>query len=59
VRLSLFDLQGREVDVLLDADRDVGRHVAAIDAGRLPAGVYFLRLRAAGAELQRRMALFP
>ncbi len=61
VRLSLVDLQGREVAVLADGVQAAGRYQARCD-GRangapLPAGVYFVRLDARGAVLTRRFVL--
>ncbi len=57
VRLSLVDLQGREVAVLADGVREAGRHVALLDAADLRPGVYFARLRCGGASLVRRFVL--
>jgi len=47
VRLTLHDSMGRELRVLLDAERDAGMHVYHLLAGNLPSGVYFLRLQSA------------
>jgi 1,4-alpha-glucan branching enzyme len=61
-RLELFDLRGRLVRTLVDGGRAAGTHVARWD-GRdasgapAPAGVYFLRLTAAGATRAGRFAL--
>ncbi len=46
VRLSVFDLLGREVAVLVNGKISPGRHQAEFDATALPSGVYFYRLRA-------------
>ncbi len=48
VTLSLFDRLGCEVLRILDDALPPGEHVARIDAGTLPAGTYWCRLRAAG-----------
>lgn len=53
VTLALFDLGGRRVRTLLDADRDAGGHALAWDGrddtGRpVAAGLYFARLSAGG-----------
>ena len=50
-RLTVFDLLGREVAVLVDGDRAAGAHTEALDAGRLAPGVYVVRL-SAGTEMQ-------
>ncbi len=61
-RLSVFDARGREVAVLLDGRRDVGRHAAAWDGrdltGRaLPSGTYIAGLRAGGYTEARKIVL--
>ena len=53
VRLALLDVLGREVAVVVDADRAAGRHEAALDAAGLPAGVYVVRLEAGAERLTR------
>lgn len=57
VRLSLLDVQGREIAVLADADRAAGKHVAQLVAGDLATGLYFVRLMSQGATLTRRVAI--
>jgi choice-of-anchor C domain-containing protein len=60
VRLGLVDLQGREIGVLAAGTLPAGRHVRSWgrDAARpSPAGIYFLRLEAAGVTRVRRVAL--
>lgn len=49
VRVTVVDVQGREVATLADGERTAGRHALAWDASRLPAGVYAVRATAAGA----------
>lgn len=44
VRIAVYDLLGREVAVLADDDRPEGRHEVTLDAARLAAGVYHVRL---------------
>ncbi len=46
VRLSVYDLIGREVAVLLDDDLPGGRHEVVFEAAGLPSGLYLARLRA-------------
>lgn len=57
VRLSLFDVQGRELLVLGDGVRGAGRHSVALDAAAVRPGMYFVRLRAEGAEFTRRVVV--
>jgi hypothetical protein len=62
--LALYDLSGRALGRLVDAELPAGEHVAAWD-GRdaatriLPAGVYFARLRIGEITSTRRVALVP
>ncbi len=48
VRLSLYDVLGREVAVLADGIREPGAHEARADVGALAASVYVVRLTASG-----------
>jgi len=58
-RLSILDLQGREVAVLADGVFPAGRHTATWDGrmerGAAPAGLYFVRLSAAGRVFSQRL----
>ena len=55
VRMSLVDVQGREVSVLVDVEHAAGRHVARLDVSDLRAGLYFLRMRVQDKELRQRL----
>jgi len=62
VRLGVYNAAGREVAVLVDRDEVAGRHVARWDGrnadGRaVPAGVYFVRLRAGEREEATKIVL--
>jgi hypothetical protein len=46
VRLSVFDLLGREVSVLVNEKKDAGIHDVTFDAAGLASGMYFYRLQA-------------
>jgi hypothetical protein len=46
VRLSMFDMLGREVSVLVNEKRDAGVHEVTFDAPGFSSGVYFYRIRA-------------
>ncbi|HEX9950635.1 MAG TPA: T9SS type A sorting domain-containing protein [Rubricoccaceae bacterium] len=48
VRVSVFDLLGREVAVLVDGDEPAGAHEARLPAGHLAAGVYVIRVVSGG-----------
>ena len=58
VSLTLYDLLGREVRVLTDDVMTAGDHRAALDAGDLASGIYFIRLSGAGErEITRKLLL--
>jgi uncharacterized lipoprotein YddW (UPF0748 family) len=44
VRLSVYNLLGQEVSVLVDAVKDVGDHLVKFDATNLSTGVYIYRI---------------
>jgi hypothetical protein len=46
VRLSVYDMLGREVSVLVNERRDAGVHEVRFDGSNLASGVYFYRLQA-------------
>jgi immune inhibitor A len=58
-RVSVLDLQGREVAVLADGVFPAGRHTATWDGrterGSAPAGLYFVRLSAEGRVFSQRL----
>lgn len=57
VKLTVYDLLGREVRTLLDEPRLSGIHKVAFDASDLTSGVYFYRLRAGDRVETGRMTL--
>lgn len=61
VRLSVLDVQGREVAVLAHGNTGAGYYQATwngnTERGMAPAGLYFVRLKAPGQNLVRRLAL--
>ena len=58
VRLSLIDVQGRQVSLLADEERDAGRHVVNMDTSRLRPGVYMIRLQTPhGTRVRRALIL--
>jgi hypothetical protein len=50
VTLSVFDLLGRQISVLVKETRETGTYNVAWDATQIPSGVYFYRLTAASAD---------
>ena len=57
VRLTLFDVIGREVAILDEGERVAGYHDVLFDAHGLASGIYFFRLQAGGFLQTRRMVL--
>jgi len=46
VTLSVYDIAGREVALLVDQPMTTGRHSVAFDGSDLPSGIYLIRLKA-------------
>jgi hypothetical protein len=57
VRLSVFDLLGREVAVLVDGLLQAGLHRVQFDAQDLPSGTYIYRLSTPMASMTNRLSL--
>lgn len=57
VRLAIYDVRGRQVEVLIDESLSAGDHEVTFEARDLPSGVYFSRLEAAGQVFSNRMVL--
>lgn len=57
VRLSIFDLLGREVDVILDGEHAAGVFTVTWRAERVPTGVYVIVLRTQGHLIARRVSV--
>jgi hypothetical protein len=57
VRLSVYDLLGREIAVLVDGVQAAGSHKVSFDASSLASGVYVYQLQANGHVITRKMVL--
>lgn len=44
VTLKVFDINGRQLDILLNNKMDAGSYILNYDAGNLPSGVYFYQI---------------
>ena len=56
-RLSVYDVLGREVAVLVDETLSAGSHSVNFDASAFTSGVYLYKLEAGGMVLTKRMTL--
>ena len=57
VRLTVFDMLGREVTVLVDEQQDGGIHTVDFDARGVPPGVYVARLQADALHFTKMMTV--
>ena len=57
VRLSIYDIQGREITVLVDGFSQAGVHEASFDAGGLPSGIYCARLQTGSHSAAQKIVL--
>ncbi|MFQ5486551.1 MAG: T9SS type A sorting domain-containing protein, partial [Desulfobacterales bacterium] len=55
VRLSLFDILGREIAILVDEKLPAGQHKTVFNATGLAGGIYFFRMQAGEFESVKRM----
>ncbi|MBK8703266.1 MAG: T9SS type A sorting domain-containing protein [Saprospiraceae bacterium] len=54
-RLTVHDLYGRELSVLVHGEMPQGKHSVSFDAGKFPAGTYLYRLQAGDFTATRKM----
>jgi hypothetical protein len=57
VRLTVFDMTGKEVSVLINDSRPQGSYSVTFNAEGLSSGIYFYRLEAGNAAFTRKMML--
>jgi hypothetical protein len=57
VELSVYDLAGRRVATLVDAEQAAGRHETTWDCTGVPSGVYLYSLRTTAGSLTRRLVV--
>jgi serine protease AprX len=57
VDLAVYDVRGRRIATLVDANRPAGEHAATWDASQEASGVYFYQLRAGGVSETRKILL--
>jgi YVTN family beta-propeller protein len=57
VRLSILNILGKEIRVLLNEDKEAGYHSIEFNASNLPSGVYFYQLKAGSFVETKKMIL--
>ncbi len=57
IRLAVYDVQGRLINVLVETDQPAGWHEVTFEADMLPSGVYFYRIEAGVFQNARPMLL--
>jgi len=57
VTLSVYDVLGRQVQVLVNRQQIAGKYTAEWNAGNSPSGVYFYRLQTGAVDLVKKMLL--
>jgi len=57
VKLTIYDIRGREIATLINRDMAAGFHQTRFDADPYAAGIYFYRLQTAEYESTRKMVL--
>lgn len=57
VRLEVYDVAGRRIATLVDGRQEAGGHSLSWDAAGFDSGVYFCRLWAGDAVVQRKLTL--
>jgi len=57
INLTVFDLLGRQVAVLVNGQLSSGRHSVNFDASSLPSGIYLYRLTTPGGSVAQKMVL--
>ncbi len=57
VKLAVYDIAGREIEILADGFYPAGAHQSVWDASKMASGVYFARLQADGVIQTRKLLL--
>ena len=57
VKISVFDVLGREIEVLVDGYREAGKYTVTFSNVVIPSGVYFYRLISDRAVITKKMCL--
>jgi hypothetical protein len=44
IKIVIFDIQGKEIEILINENKNAGNHELDFDAGNLSSGVYFVKM---------------
>ena len=55
--VSLFDILGRQVNVIASGEFEAGEHSLTVNAGELPSGLYFVNLQSGNTRTAQRLLL--
>jgi hypothetical protein len=55
VKLSVYDLMGRQVATVVNEVKNAGKYTATFDASKMASGVYFYKLETAGNVMTKKM----
>lgn len=57
MKLAVFDVTGKEVEVLVNSELAPGEHFVNFTANTLPGGIYFCRMEAEGYTSTKKLVL--
>ena len=57
VKLSVYDILGREMTLLVNENKSVGNYRVTFDANDLPGGIYFYRMQAGSFSETKKLLL--
>ena len=57
MKITIFDILGNEIKVLVDNRQNKGKHSVNFDAGELSSGIYFYKLEAGDYVDSKKMIL--
>jgi hypothetical protein len=57
VRLSVYNLVGKEISVIVNEEQTTGKHTAQWNAGDTPAGIYFVTLTIGSKSVTNKIVL--
>jgi hypothetical protein len=57
IRLTVYDMMGREVSVLAEGRKAAGFYTVEFDGKNLASGIYFYRLKAGSTVLKQKMVM--